>query len=178
MCEFIKPSKIMEEQIGHFCVCPRPELPGVVAFVAVAFRLSPLVAAAAAFFEAASLSAAACWAAARAAAAASASGVGSILAGLLGGRIDLIPHQLYIAKEVANRYAPRVLLADEVGLGKTIEACLILHRLILTGRAQRVLIILPESLLHQWFIELLRRFNMWFTMVDTEMEVAGSNRFL
>lgn len=102
----------------------------------------------------------------------------SRVAGLLGGRIDLIPHQLYIAKEVANRYAPRVLLADEVGLGKTIEACLILHRLILTGRAQRVLILLPESLLHQWFIELLRRFNLWFTLVDTEMEVAGSNRFL
>jgi len=54
------------------------------------------------------------------------------------------------------------LLADEVGLGKTIEACLILHRLILTGRAQRVLILLPESLVHQWFVELLRRFNLWF----------------
>ena len=56
--------------------------------------------------------------------------------GFLGGRIDLIPHQLYIAAEVAGRLVPRVLLADEVGLGKTIEACLILHRLILTGRAR------------------------------------------
>ena len=42
--------------------------------------------------------------------------------GFVGGRIDLIPHQLYIAKEVGDRLAPRVLLADEVGLGKTIEA--------------------------------------------------------
>ena len=42
--------------------------------------------------------------------------------GLAGPRIDLIPHQLYIAHEVARRPAPRVLLADEVGLGKTIEA--------------------------------------------------------
>ena len=92
----------------------------------------------------------------------------SDVAGFAGGRIDLIPHQLYIASEVSNRYMPRVLLADEVGLGKTIEACLILHRLHLTGRAQRILIILPESLVHQWFIELLRRFNLWFTLVDAE----------
>ena len=48
--------------------------------------------------------------------------------GLSGARIDLIPHQLYIASEVSNRFSPRVLLADEVGLGKTIEACLILHQ--------------------------------------------------
>lgn len=92
----------------------------------------------------------------------------SDVAGFVGGRIDLIPHQLYIASEVSNRYMPRVLLADEVGLGKTIEACLILHRLHLTGRAERILIILPESLVHQWFIELLRRFNLWFTLVDAD----------
>jgi ATP-dependent helicase HepA len=92
----------------------------------------------------------------------------SVVAGFVGGRIDLIPHQLYIASEVANRYMPRVLLADEVGLGKTIEACLILQRLHLTGRAERILIILPESLVHQWFVELLRRFNLWFTLLDHE----------
>jgi ATP-dependent helicase HepA len=97
--------------------------------------------------------------------------------GFVGGRIDLIPHQLCIAAEVAGRLLPRVLLADEVGLGKTIEACLIVHRLILTGRAQRVLILVPDSLVHQWFVELLRRFNLWFHIFDEERcaAIEGTN---
>ena len=108
----------------------------------------------------------------------------SSVRGFAGGRIELIPHQLYIASEVASRLAPRVLLADEVGLGKTIEACLILHRLIQTGRVQRALILVPESLVHQWFIELLRRFNLWFHIFDEERCAAieadnpGENPFL
>jgi ATP-dependent helicase HepA len=92
----------------------------------------------------------------------------STLLGLLGPRIDLIPHQLYIAHEVAGRPAPRVLLADEVGLGKTIEACLILHQQLLTGRASRVLILVPDPLVHQWLVELLRRFNLKFRILDEE----------
>ncbi|MDB6069243.1 MAG: polymerase associated protein RapA [Verrucomicrobiales bacterium] len=88
--------------------------------------------------------------------------------GLTGARMELIPHQLGIASEVSGRLLPRVLLADEVGLGKTIEACLILHRLHLTGRASRVLILLPEPLIHQWFVELLRRFNLRFSLFDEE----------
>lgn len=90
----------------------------------------------------------------------------SSVSGFVGGRIDLIPHQLYIAHEVSSRYAPRVLLSDQVGLGKTIEACLILHRLLLSGRISRVIILVPESLIHQWFVELLRRFNIWFNIFD------------
>jgi ATP-dependent helicase HepA len=73
---------------------------------------------------------------------------------------------MYIAHEVSKRTAARVLLADEVGLGKTIEAGLILHRLILTGKINRALIIVPEPLLHQWLVELLRRFNLRFTLID------------
>jgi len=92
----------------------------------------------------------------------------SDLYGLTGCRTSLIPHQLYIAHEVANRYAPRVLLADEVGLGKTIEAGLILHHQLLTERARRVLILVPESLLHQWLVEMLRRFNLYFSIFDEE----------
>jgi len=90
----------------------------------------------------------------------------SDLYGLTGSRTSLIAHQLYIAHEVANRYAPRVLLADEVGLGKTIEAGLILHHQILTERAKRILIIVPETLLHQWLVEMLRRFNLHFKIFD------------
>ncbi len=86
--------------------------------------------------------------------------------GLMGGRIELLSHQVFIASEVTSRRAPRVLLADEVGLGKTVEAGLILHRLLRTGRASRVLILVPEPLVHQWFVEMFRRFNLWFNIFD------------
>ncbi|MGL5993184.1 MAG: RNA polymerase-associated protein RapA [Aeromonas sobria] len=88
--------------------------------------------------------------------------------GLAGGRVSLIPHQIYIAHEVGHRYAPRVLLADEVGLGKTIEAGMIIHQQLLSGRAHRVLILLPETLQHQWLVEMLRRFNLHFSLFDEE----------
>lgn len=86
--------------------------------------------------------------------------------GLTSGRTSLIPHQLFIADEVARRQAPRVLLADEVGLGKTIEAGLILNSRIISGEAQRVLIIVPEHLINQWLVEMLRRFNLKFSLYD------------
>jgi ATP-dependent helicase HepA len=92
----------------------------------------------------------------------------SVVRGFAGGRVDLLPHQMFIAGEVGSRLVPRVLLADEVGLGKTIEAGLILHRLHLTGRAQRVLVLVPETLLHQWFVELFRRFNLMFSLYDED----------
>ena len=98
----------------------------------------------------------------------------SDLTGLTGGRVSLIPHQLYIADEVGNRFAPRVLLADEVGLGKTIEAGLIIHQQLVTGRAKRILIIVPESLMHQWLVEMLRRFNLKFSIFDNERCVETS----
>ncbi len=88
--------------------------------------------------------------------------------GLVGPRIQPLPHQMYIAHQVAQRHAPRVLLADEVGLGKTIEAGLILHQQILTERVSRTLIVVPETLVHQWLVEMLRRFNLHFTVLDEE----------
>jgi len=86
--------------------------------------------------------------------------------GLMGSRTNLLPHQIYIANEVAQRYAPRVLLADEVGLGKTIEAGMIIHQQLHTGLASRVLLVLPPSLVHQWLVEMRRRFNLNFSIFD------------
>jgi ATP-dependent helicase HepA len=88
--------------------------------------------------------------------------------GFVGGRIQLLGHQLFIASEVSSRKIVRALLADETGLGKTIEACLILHRLLVSERICRVLILVPDHLVHQWFVELLRRFNLSFGIVAKE----------
>lgn len=96
------------------------------------------------------------------------------LLGLAGTRASLIPHQLHIAKEVGSRHAPRVLLADEVGLGKTIEAGMIIVQQVLSGRAERVLILLPETLQHQWLVEMRRRFNLNFTIFDEERCVEAN----
>src|SRR5690606_19016784 len=88
--------------------------------------------------------------------------------GILGARIDLIPHQLRVAAMAASRRPPRLLLADEVGLGKTIEACMVVAQQLASGRARRVLVLAPESLVNQWFVELLRRFNLPFAIYDEE----------
>lgn len=92
----------------------------------------------------------------------------SPLRGLRGNRAGLIPHQLHIAQEVGNRINPRALLADEVGLGKTIEAGMILQNQLFAEKVQRVLIIVPETLQHQWLVEMLRRFNLHFSLFDEE----------
>jgi len=88
--------------------------------------------------------------------------------GLEGARISLILHQLYIAIEATRRLHPRILLADEVGLGKTIEAGLILHRQLITQQVSRVLIMVPAALLHQWLVEMLRKFSIQFSIIDGE----------
>ncbi|MDG6345659.1 RNA polymerase-associated protein RapA [Glaesserella parasuis] len=92
----------------------------------------------------------------------------SELRGMRGIRASLIPHQLHIAKEVGQRLSPRVLLADEVGLGKTIEAGMILQQQLFSGRVDRVLVLVPESLQHQWLVEMLRRFSLNFSLFDEE----------
>ncbi|MCA9793183.1 MAG: hypothetical protein KC910_15345, partial [Candidatus Eremiobacteraeota bacterium] len=94
--------------------------------------------------------------------------LGSSQRGLVGPRVDLLSHQLYVASKVTSMARPRVLLADEVGLGKTIEAGLIFSALAATGRADSVLALVPEPLIHQWLAEFYRRFNLLFELWDPE----------
>lgn len=100
--------------------------------------------------------------------------------GVHAARIELIPHQLRVAHVLVERRHPRALLADEVGLGKTIEACLAIARLLASGRVRRVLVLVPEPLVYQWFVELKRRFNLDFAIYDAErveaIELAGDGR--
>ncbi|MBC7538763.1 MAG: DEAD/DEAH box helicase family protein [Bacteriovorax sp.] len=99
--------------------------------------------------------------------------------GFVGGRMALLPHQFYVANQIADRAIPRVLLADEVGLGKTIEAGLALHHLILSERVKRALILVPDSLVYQWFVEMFRKFNLSFTTLNQETHLEpGTNPFL
>jgi ATP-dependent helicase HepA len=96
--------------------------------------------------------------------------------GFSGPRVSLIPHQMYVASEVSKRSRPRVLLADEVGLGKTIEAGLILHHLIISGRVERALILVPDSLVYQWFVEMLRKFQLTFTTINHDSKLEKGDR--
>jgi ATP-dependent helicase HepA len=88
------------------------------------------------------------------------------LGSFLGGRIRLFPHQLHAAERAAAADPVRWLLADEVGLGKTIEACLVLSRLVRTGRAERCLVVAPETLTVQWLGELFRKYHQVFVLLD------------
>jgi ATP-dependent helicase HepA len=94
--------------------------------------------------------------------------------GFLGGRIRLFDHQLSIARDVCERHRVRVLLADEVGLGKTIEALLILHRLLLTGRVENALILVPPALVHQWLAEAYLRFNLLCSVMGDDTHGGGT----
>ncbi|MDE2225414.1 MAG: DEAD/DEAH box helicase family protein, partial [Xanthomonadaceae bacterium] len=104
--------------------------------------------------------------------------------GILSARIDLLPHQLGVVAACMEREHPRALLADEAGLGKTIEAGMLIARMLATGRATRVLIVLPDALLVQWFVEMRRRFQLAFAIIDeerctaTEATDPGHNPFL
>lgn len=104
---------------------------------------------------------------------------GNLAHGFVGPKINLIPHQYDVAQQVLNMPLPRALLADEVGLGKTIEAGLVIHQLLVGGRAERILICVPASLINQWLVEMKRKFNLDCTLVDDEFcaEQQGINPF-
>src|SRR5262245_26671108 len=88
------------------------------------------------------------------------------LGSFLGGRIRLFPHQLDVALKATRHDPVRWLLADEVGLGKTVEACLIANHLIRTRRTERTLVVAPETLTVQWLGELWRKYHQVFVLID------------
>jgi superfamily II DNA or RNA helicase len=83
--------------------------------------------------------------------------------------IDLLPYQLEPALAVVRGRATRLLLADEVGLGKTIQAGLVAAELIARGAVDRTLVLTPAGLRDQWIEELSRRFGIDATRVDARM---------
>ncbi len=100
--------------------------------------------------------------------------------GFLSPKIRLLPHQIYVVNEVINMPKPKVMLCDEVGLGKTIQACLILNNFIQTAQIEKCLIIVPDSLVNQWFIELYKKFNLAFKTIhrSSEEEITNEDRFI
>lgn len=77
-----------------------------------------------------------------------------------------LPHQLYALNRAVGQDRIRYLLADEVGLGKTIEAGLVLRELKLRGRAKRILVVAPKGLVRQWQAEMRQHFGEPFHFVD------------
>ena len=76
------------------------------------------------------------------------------------------PHQVRAFERLYAHWPPRLLIADEVGLGKTIEAGLLLRQAWLAGRAKRILILAPKAVLRQWQIELREKFNLNWPIYD------------
>ncbi len=81
-------------------------------------------------------------------------------------RLALMPHQINVAHRLSEEYFPRVILADEVGLGKTIEAGIYIKEMMARNLAERILIIVPATLVRQWQFELENKFNIDFTIYD------------
>jgi ATP-dependent helicase HepA len=93
----------------------------------------------------------------------------SMARGMLGPKLRLLPHQLYLGYRAAKgSELPRLMLSDEVGLGKTIESGLIWNALQTEGKIKRTLIIVPEHLKNQWLIEFGKKFCHWFTSIDED----------
>lgn len=76
------------------------------------------------------------------------------------------PHQVRAFLRMYENWPPRLLIADEVGLGKTIQAGMILRQAWLSGRARRILVLAPKAVLGQWQIELREKFNLNWPIYD------------
>lgn len=87
-----------------------------------------------------------------------------------------LPHQLYALNRAVSRDRIRYLLADEVGLGKTIEAGLVLRELKLRGRVKRILVVAPKGLVRQWQAEMRLHFGETFQFIEPS-ELAAFRNF-
>ena len=76
------------------------------------------------------------------------------------------PHQVRAFERLYDSWPPKLLIADEVGLGKTIEAGLLLRQAWLAGRIKRILILAPKAVLKQWQVELREKFNLNWPIYD------------
>src|SRR5690606_29904347 len=83
-------------------------------------------------------------------------------------RFDLKPHQVGVVHRVISSYPHRFLLCDEVGLGKTIEAAMIIKELKARGHTKRILILVPPNLQRQWQFELKTKFNETFAIYNRD----------
>src|SRR5467141_2432071 len=90
------------------------------------------------------------------------------LGALFASRVYVKPHQVSVAHHVLSAAQPRFVLADEVGLGKTIEAGLVLSGLLHAGLVKRCLVVAPSHLTVQWLAELFHKFNLLFTLMDPD----------
>ncbi|MHA1992381.1 MAG: helicase-related protein [Candidatus Hodarchaeales archaeon] len=95
-------------------------------------------------------------------------------------RLSLMPHQINVTHRLSEEFFPRIILADEVGLGKTIEAGIYIKEMIARNLAERIIIIVPASLVKQWQFEMRNKFNISFTIYDgkkiKELKRIGSNK--
>jgi len=100
-------------------------------------------------------------------------------ASLTSAKIDLLPHQVVLVHRIANAHPKRFLIADEVGLGKTIETALILRELASRGELRRAIMIVPAGLVENWRRELNDVFNLDFEVFGPEGDVTDrkSNAF-
>lgn len=81
-------------------------------------------------------------------------------------RLSLMPHQINVAHRLSEEHFPRVILADEVGLGKTIEAGIFIKEMMARNLAEKILIVVPASLVKQWAFEMSNKFNIKFAIYD------------
>ena len=93
---------------------------------------------------------------------------------LTASRVNLLPHQILLVHDLVDMADRRLLIADEVGLGKTIEVGMALRELIARGEAERILIVTPAGLIKNWQQELETNFRLYFEILGLDFSDVGS----